>query len=202
MKKILITGFDPFGGETINPSYEAIIHMKSFKDVDILKLCVPTEFYRSSQIVIDAIHDFNPDYVLLIGQAGNARHILIERVAINIDDARIPDNNHIQPIDHPISLFGPTAYFSTLPIKKLKDALNQKNVPAEISNSAGTYVCNHLMYSVLHEIKQRDLNIKAGFIHVPFTESQVELRPTAHYLPLDVIVLGLEIIIETLINQE
>jgi pyroglutamyl-peptidase len=198
MKKVLITGFNPFGGEAVNPSYEAIKAMKSFKEIEVHKLCVPTEFYHSSQVVIDYIHQIHPDFVIMVGQAGNTRHLLIERVAINIDDAKIPDNKNVQPIDHPISIFGPTAYFSSLPIKQLKESLNFHNVPAEISNSAGTYVCNHLMYSVLHEISQRNLHIKAGFIHVPFIESQVELRPNAHFLPIDVITLGLEVVIETL----
>jgi pyroglutamyl-peptidase len=198
MKRVLITGFDPFDGETINPSFEAILTMKSFKNIEVHKLCVPTEFYHSSKIVIDAIHQLKPDYVIMVGQAGNSKTLLIERVAINIDDAKIPDNRNVQPIDHPISVFGPNAYFSTLPIKFLKESLNLHNVPAEISNSAGTYVCNHLMYSVLHEISQRNLNIKAGFIHVPFVESQIELRPNSHFLPIDVITLGLEVMIDTL----
>ena len=203
MKKVLITGFEPFGGEHINPSYEAIKNInRGHLDCELFILEVPTEFYNSSKIVIEAIHKINPDVIILVGQAGGRKEISVERISVNIDDANIPDNRGIKPIDNPISLFGESAYFSSLPVKKIVGELTKNFIPAGVSNSAGTYVCNHLLYSVLHEIKERDLHhIQAGFIHVPFIPEQTVNKQNLFSLDLEVITKALEIIINTSIQS-
>ncbi len=197
MKKVLITGFAPFDGEQLNPSYEAIksIDLKSLP-CELMRMEVPTEFYVSANQVIDTIHIFHPDVIILVGQAGGRKEISVERVAINIDDASIPDNRGMKPIDHEISVFGQPAYFSTLPIKRIVKVLQDHGFPANVSNSAGTYVCNHLMYSVLHELSMNNpYSAIAGFIHVPYTTSQVKDKPHAFSLELDTIRKALELII-------
>ena len=202
MKKVLITGFEPFGGELINPSYEAIKNInRSHLNCELFILEVPTEFYTSSKLLIESIHNIEPDVVILVGQAGGRKEISIERIAINIDDSNIPDNRGIKPIDNQISIFGESAYFSTLPIKKILDSLKKEFIPAGISNSAGTYVCNHLMYSVLHELKDRNLDhVQAGFIHVPYIPEQIYNKQNLFSLDLDIITKALEIIIQTTLN--
>ncbi|MDO9628793.1 MAG: pyroglutamyl-peptidase I [Acholeplasmataceae bacterium] len=199
MKKVLITGFEPFGGEVINPSYEAIKNInRGNLDCELFILEVPTEFYVCSRIVIESIKKINPDIVILVGQAGGRKEISVERVAINLDDTNIPDNRGIKPIDNPISLFGESAYFSTLPIKRIVDELKKNYIPAGISNSAGTYVCNHLMYCVLHELKDKEFDhIQAGFIHVPYVLEQTKNKQNIFSLDLNVISNALEIIIQT-----
>lgn len=203
MKKVLITGFEPFGGELINPSFEAIKNInRSALDCELFILEVPTEFYNSSKIVIESMHKIEPDIVILVGQAGGRKEISIERVAINIDDSNMPDNLGIKPIDNPISIFGESTYFSSLPIKKIVSELKKNFIPAAVSNSAGTYVCNHLMYSVLHELKDRDLHqVLAGFIHVPYIPEQTINKQNLFSLDLDIITKALEIIIITSLNQ-
>lgn len=200
MKRILITGFEPFGGETINPSYEAIKKMNTHHLLcDIHMLELPVAFYDSSRIIIDKIHDLKPDVIVMVGQAGGRKEISIERVAINIDDSMTPDNKGVTPIDDPISIFGPHAYFSTLPIKSLLTSLKNANIPCHISNSAGTYVCNHIFYSVMHELdQQKNKNVMAGFIHVPYVTSQVLNKPDLFSLDQRVITQALEIIIQTI----
>ena len=202
MKKVLITGFEPFGGEQINPSYEAIKNInRSHLNCELFILEVPTEFYNSSKIVIETMHKIEPDVIILVGQAGGRKEISIERVAINIDDSNIGDNRGIKPIDNVISIFGENAYFSTLPIKTIVEKLRNNYIPAGISNSAGTYVCNHLMYNVLHELKERGLHqVQAGFIHVPYIPEQTINKQNLFSLDLNVITKALEIIIETTLN--
>lgn len=171
---ILITGFEPFDGQTINPSIEILNRIQNnYNHVYIYKLIVPTVFNESIEVVCKKVDEIHPDIVLMLGQAGGRKEISIERVAINIDDANIPDNRGIKPIDSVIMKNGQPAYFSSLPIKKMMNILRENNLPAQISNSAGTYVCNHLMYGVLNHIDSKKLNILAGFVHVPFIHEQV-----------------------------
>jgi len=190
--KILITGFEPFDGQSINPALEIL---KRFKDnygsITILKLDVPTVFNQSIEKVCLAIDTWSPDVVLMLGQAGGRKEISIERVSINIDDANIPDNRGIKPLDRIIREDGEPAYFSSLPVKKIIEALKENNIPAGISNSAGTYVCNHLMYGVLHHIHVKHLDIKAGFIHVPFIHEQV-LNKDVFSMSIDDLLRGIE----------
>ena len=176
--KILVTAFDPFGGESINPALEAVKLMKDKIDgAEIVKLEIPTVFRKSIDKVAEAILKEDPDVVLSIGQAGGRFEVTPERVAINVDDARIPDNEGNQPIDVPIYEDGAPAYFTTLPVKAMVEAIRSAGLPSSLSNSAGTFVCNHIMYGVLYQIEKMGKNIRAGFIHVPFIPEQVARRP-------------------------
>ena len=176
--KLLLTAFDPFGGAAINPALEAVkLVPEKIGTVEIIKLTVPTVFHKSVDLTVEAIEAHRPDAVLCIGQAGGRCELTPERIAINLDDARIPDNAGAQPIDSPICPEGPAAYFSTLPIKAMAAAIRQAGLPASVSNTAGTFVCNHLMYGVLHHLAVHHPNTKGGFMHVPFAPSQVTDRP-------------------------
>ena len=151
--EVLVTGFDPFEDEPINPSWEAVRRLPDkVEDAEIIKLQVPTVFGRVADVVRDAIVEHDPDVIVGVGQAGGRFAVSPERVAINVDDGRIPDNEGYQPIDTPIRPDGPTAYFSTLPVKAMVTAMRNAGIPAVVSNTAGTYVCNHLMYQVLYLI--------------------------------------------------
>ena len=172
--KILITAFDPFGGETVNPAFEALNRLPDVIDgAEIVKLQVPTLFKASIKMVTRAIDEIKPQACLSIGQAGGRCDITVERVAINVDDGRIPDNAGFQPVDEPVDPAGLNAYFATLPVKAIVEGIRQQGIPASVSNSAGTYVCNHLMYGVLNHIYQNKLTMRAGFIHIPFLPEQV-----------------------------
>ena len=199
--KILLTAFTPFDGESINPALEA---MKILPDkigkLKVLKLEIPTVFGKSARLVLEAIEQEKPDCVLSIGQAGGRAEITPERIAINIDDARIPDNEGNRPVDWPIVPDGGNAYFSNLPIKAMVEAMKKEEIPASVSNSAGTYVCNHLMYSVLYYIKKNALPIKAGFIHVPYIPEQTVNKKDKPSMSLEEIVRGLEAAIRVIDN--
>lgn len=145
--KILVTGFDPFGTDTMNPAIEAVKRLPdTVNGADIIKLEIPTVFGKSAEVVRQAMTEHDVDYVLNIGQAGGRFDMTPERVAINLDDARIADNEGNQPIDVPIKADGEAAYFSQLPIKAMVTAMKEAGIPASVSNSAGTFVCNHIMY--------------------------------------------------------
>lgn len=172
--KILITGFEPFGGEPVNPSWEAVRRLPvEIAGAEVIKLQIPTVFGRSADVVRSAIVEHDPDVVVSVGQAGGRFMVHPERVAINIDDGRIEDNDGYQPIDTPIRTDGAPAYFSTLPIKAMVTAMRKAGVPAEVSNTAGTYVCNHIMYQVLYLIDREFPGKRGGFIHVPYATEQV-----------------------------
>lgn len=163
--KILLTGFEPFGGNERNISWNIVASAPQFEDCEIVKLRLPVSFKRASKFVIDAIKTEHPDVVLMFGQS-KREGINVERVAINISDAAKPDNDGYVPVDEIIEKKGASAYFSTLPIKKIVVALQANGLDAKVSNSAGTYVCNCLCYEVLHYIQQNSLPILAGFIHI------------------------------------
>ncbi len=192
--KILLTGFDPFGGETINPAWEAVKMVQNqIDDIEIVKLKVPTVFYKSIAKVAEVLEREKPDAVLCIGQAGGRYDLTLERVAININDARIPDNEGQQPIDIPVFEDGAAAYFSTLPVKAMVKAIRHAGVPASVSNTAGTFVCNHLMYGVLYTLEKKYPGVRGGFMHVPFITSQIVHRfPSAPSLSIEDIVKGIE----------
>ena len=231
MKKLLLTAFTPFDGERINPALEAVKLVKDkIGNLEIVKLEVPTVFGKSIETVREAIEREKPDFVLSIGQAGGRAEITPERVAINLDDARIPDNEGNQPIDEPIFPDGENAYFSTLPVKAMVEAIRKEGLPSSLSNSAGTYVCNHLMYGVLYFIhneycshsmqylrdnntqyksssllfseEERSSVVKAGFIHVPYIPEQVKDKKEMPALPLSDIVRGLEAAIQAIEEHE
>ena len=197
--KLLLTAFEPFGGETINPAQEAVkLLPEQLGSVTIVKCDVPTVFGKSVEIVTDAIALHRPDAVLCIGQAGGRGSLTPERVAINLDDASIPDNAGNQPVDRIICSNGPSAYFSTLPVKAMVSAIRDAGLPANISYTAGTYVCNHLMYGVLYTINKSYPNIKGGFMHVPFITEQVMNKKNMPSLTLDQIVTGIEAAIKAI----
>jgi pyroglutamyl-peptidase len=201
--KLLITGFEPFGEDTVNPSYEVIRGISDkFKNDHIEIMQVPVVFRQSVEVVVEKIDELNPDVVLMFGQAGGRYDITIERIAINIDDAKIPDNSGMQPIDETIDAEGGAAYFATIPIKAITEGIKAVNVPASISNSAGTYVCNHLMYGVLRHIDKSKLNIKAGFIHIPFLMEQTLNRPNTPAMDLNTMIRAAEKAIEVIITTE
>jgi pyroglutamyl-peptidase len=173
--KLLITGFDPFNQQVINPTQLIIERLpKNFKNITIIPVLLPTIRFVSTEKLIHSIEKCNPDVVLMLGQAGGIDGFHIERVAINIDDFRIKDNNQNQPIDEPIHVEGEAAYFTTLPIKKMAHALQQADFKATLSNSAGTFVCNHVFYGCAHYIKSTKSSTLYGFIHVPFETSQTD----------------------------
>lgn len=202
MKKLLLTAFTPFDGERINPALEAVKLVKDkIGNLKIIKLEVPTVFGKSIDTVREAIERERPDFVLSIGQAGGRAEITPERVAINLDDARIPDNEGNQPIDEPIFSDGENAYFSTLPVKAMVEAIRKEGLPSSLSNTAGTYVCNHLMYGVLYYLDKRP-RMKAGFIHVPYIPEQVKDKKDMPALPLSDIVRGLEAAIQAVEENE
>jgi pyroglutamyl-peptidase I len=190
--KLLLTAFTPFDGEKINPALEAVKLVKDkIGNLLIVNLEVPTVFGKSIDTVREAIEREKPDFVLSIGQAGGRAEITPERVAINLNDARIPDNEGNQPIDEPVFPDGENAYFSTLPVKAMVEAIRKEGLPSSLSNSAGTYVCNHLMYGVLYYLDKRPV-IKAGFIHVPYIPEQTKNKKEMPALELSEIVRGLE----------
>jgi pyroglutamyl-peptidase len=171
---VLVTGFEPFGGEATNPSWEICRMLPaSIAGLRVEKLRVPCEFRRAIEVACKAIERHEPDLVVCLGQAGGRSRLGVERVAINVDDARAPDNAGKQPIDEPIAAEGPPACFATLPVKAMVAGMRAAGIPAELSNSAGTYVCNHLMYGVLHFLAATGRTSRAGFIHVPYAEEQV-----------------------------
>lgn len=192
--KLLLTAFDPFGDDLINPALEAVKKVAlQIGDVQIVKLEVPTVFEKSVELVMQAVKRENPDAVLCIGQAGGRSELTPERVAININDAHIQDNAGNQPIDTPVYADGEAAYFSTLPVKAMVRAIREKGLPSSLSNTAGTFVCNHLMYGLLYHLNKEYPHIKGGFMHVPFIPSQVVHRQTpSPSMNLQDIILGIE----------
>lgn len=199
--KILVTGFDPFGGEKINPALEAVKGLAdTIKGAEIKKLEIPTVFNKSAEVVQKAIEEFQPDYVLNIGQAGGRYAISPERVAINVDDARIADNEGNQPIDVPIKEDGDAAYFTQLPVKAMVTAIKNAGIPGAVSNTAGTFVCNHIMYQVQYMIHTNFPKIKGGFIHVPYIPEQVVNKPGQPAMSLSDMTKGLTAAIEAVVE--
>ncbi len=200
--KIIVTGFDPFGGEKINQSIECVKALPDIEGVELIRLELPTVFKESAKRLNEVINDVKPDAVLSVGQAGGRAGITMERIAINVDDARIPDNISQQPIDEAIQLDGEAAYFTTLPIKRIVKAIREAGISAEVSNSAGTFVCNHIMYQALFAATKADKPFKAGFMHIPFIPEQTTDKPS---LPLEESTKAVQIAIETIrdyINDE
>ena len=193
--KIIVTGFDPFGGETINPSIECVKALPEIEGVELIRLELPTVFKESAKRLNEVINDVKPDAVLSVGQAGGRPGITMERIAINVDDARIPDNISQQPIDETIQTEGEAAYFTTLPIKRIVKAIREAGISAEVSNSAGTFVCNHIMYQSLFAATKADKPFKAGFMHIPFIPEQTTDKPS---LPLEESTRALQIVIKTI----
>lgn len=189
---ILLTGFTPFGNETVNPSWEAVrtLDGQRIGDHVIAARLLPTAFDDARTELARLESELAPDILLGVGQAGGRSKLSIERVAINVQDARIPDNAGAQPIDEPVLSGGPAAYFSTLPIKAMLAAVQAEGVPVEISNTAGTYVCNHVAYLMLHHAAKR-VGARAGFVHIPYLPAQAAALPQAPSMARDDVIRGL-----------
>ncbi|MFC9601754.1 pyroglutamyl-peptidase I [Peribacillus butanolivorans] len=202
-QKVLLTGFEPFGGERVNPSWEAVkqLHGEVIDDVTLVAEQIPTVFGKSVAVMEQLIQQHNPDIVICVGQAGGRLHITPERVAINMDDARIPDNQGNQPIDEPIADKGPVAYWSTIPIKRIVENMKESNIPASISHTAGTFVCNHIFYGLMDYITRTSSSIRGGFIHIPFIPEQT-INKEAPSLSLETIVKGIKIAAVTAAKYE
>ncbi len=202
--KVMVTGFDPFGGESINPAYEAVkLLPDEIAGATVVKLEVPTVFQKSIHALDQAMEEEQPNLVLCVGQAGGRFDLTIERVAINVDDARIADNEGNQPIDEPIFADGQPAYFSNLPIKAMVQNVRTKNLTASVSNTAGTFVCNHLMYGLLHMIDRKYEGVRGGFVHVPYIVEQVVEKRNMPSMSVENIAKGLEAMIEAaVLNTE
>jgi len=202
MKKILVTAFDPFGGEKINPALSAVMLLPDeVHEVGIIKQELPTIYGKSFDVLLPIIEREQPDAVISVGQAGGRSNISVERIAINIDDATTPDNDGIVRTDQQIIENGPAAYFSTLPIKAITHNLHKAEIPASVSNTAGTFVCNHIMYSVLHYAATKQPKMKVGFVHVPYLPVQTLTKPTTPSMSLENIVAGLKLIMQATVKS-
>ena len=200
--KILVTGFDPFGGETVNPASETVKRLPdSVAGAEIIKLEIPTVCHKSLRVIDEAIAEHDPDVVLSIGQAGGRPDITVERIGINMDDCRIPDNEGNQIIDEPVFPEGPAAYFATVPIKAMVQRIQDREIPASVSNTAGTFVCNHVLYGVCHMIAVKYPGKRSGFIHIPFLPRQVvdkkNMPSMSQEMMVEAISAAIEAIVET-----
>ena len=199
--KILLTGFDPFGGESINPAWEAVKRVKAPAGAELIRLEVPTVFGSSITTVLTSMRLHRPDVVVCVGQAAGRSEITPERVAINIADASIPDNEGNRPCDAPIYPDGENACFSTLPVKAMVEAIKAAGLPASLSNTAVTFVCNQLMYGLLYHISREFPGMGGGFINVPcIPEQAARMEKPVPSLPLPEIVRGLEAALSALVE--
>ena len=202
--KVLITGFDPFGGESVNPAFEAVkLLPETIAGAEVIKLEIPTVYDKAGEAVEAGIIKHNPDVVICVGQAGGRSSIMVEKVAINLAEARIPDNEGKQPMDRPLREDGENAYFTNLPCKAIVKEIREAGIPAHISYTAGTFVCNDVMYSLLYMIDKKYNNIRGGFIHVPYAMSQVVEKPIGTCaMSLETIAKGLELSIKAIVENK
>ncbi|MCF3649473.1 pyroglutamyl-peptidase I [Synoicihabitans lomoniglobus] len=175
-RSVLVTGFEPFGGAKTNPSADlvAALQGQTIRGRVIASATLPVEFGTSRRMLARALREVQPELVICFGLAGNRTAFSLERIAVNIDDARIPDNAGQQPVDTPILQRGPAAYWSTLPVKAMAKALRDADIPAEVSQTAGTYVCNHVFYGLMSLLRRRP-GVRGGFIHVPLPRAAFDL---------------------------
>jgi pyroglutamyl-peptidase len=202
--KILVSGFDPFGGDKLNPAYEAVkLIPTTVAGAEVVTVEIPTVFGKCADVLKAAIDVHKPDAVLCVGQAGGRSVMSIEKVAINLDEARIPDNEKRQPLDTPIKEDGPTAYFSSLPVKAIVQNIKAHGIPSSVSYTAGTFVCNDVMYRLLYMIDREYKHLRGGFIHVPFDTAQVTDRPEGTpSMPVATIAKALEYAIEAIAQHQ
>ena len=195
MKKLLITGFDPFGGEQINPSWEAVKALPDrIGDYHITKMEIPTVFGTAARMVIDQAKELVPDVIISVGQAGGRKAVTPEVIGINLREAGIPDNAGNQPVNTPVVPGGPDAYFSTLPVREMVQSIRTAELPAALSYSAGAFVCNDVLYTLLHHFA--GTGTRVGFIHIPFLPQQATNGQPS--LPLDQITQALALAISAL----
>ncbi len=203
MRTVLITGFEPFDGEAVNPSWEVVSRLDNaiIGGCRVVARQLPCVFGEALIELNAAIDSLSPTLVLSVGQAGGRTDISVERVAINVDDARIPDNRGNQPVDTPIVRNGPAAWFSSLPIKAIVSALRDAGIPASVSQTAGTFVCNHVMYGLLRKLSGMP-EAKGGFIHIPYLPQQAAAHPGAPSMAAETVRQGLELAIATALQVE
>jgi pyroglutamyl-peptidase len=171
MKKLLITGFDPFGGATVNPAWQAVKQLpEQIGEYMLCKLEIPTVFGLAAETVLRQAETFHPDVILCVGQAGGRAAVTPERIAVNIRDAKIADNAGNRPGGERIAEDGPAAYFATVPVKEMAAAMENAGIPGMVSNSAGAFVCNDTLYCLLHHYSGTETRV--GFIHVPYLPEQ------------------------------
>ena len=195
--KALVTGFEPFGGDEVNPSSLAVDKLKKkYGSLSVHTATLPCSFARSTGMLQDAIDKVKPDMVLCVGLAGGRSELCLERVAINVQDARIRDNDGKQPIDKPVVKGGPAAHFATLPIKACVAAMRQAGLAAAVSNTAGTFVCNHILYALMHIASRRRAPLRGGFLHVPYAPEQIARVGTAPSMAVGDVIRGIEIILQ------
>ncbi|MBP2196895.1 pyroglutamyl-peptidase I [Pantoea cypripedii] len=204
MKTVLMTAFEPFEGESINPSWEAVSSFEGrvINGARVVVRQLPVVFSRCGVVLAEALDELQPDRILCIGQAGGRSDITVERVAINVDDARIPDNDGQQPIDQPIVAEGPVAYFSRLPIKAIVAAVREAGIPASVSQTAGTFTCNHVMYRLLHWLETNQSQARGGFIHIPYLPEQAVSHPGAPSMSSASVIQALEIALQVTLSVD
>lgn len=197
MKKVLLTAFEPFGGRATNASREVALALRneSFEGAALEILELPVDWVRAPEMLLEALSRSHPDILILLGEAWNRAALTPERVAINLDDFAIPDNAGHQPREQTILAGGPAAYFSTLPLVAIRAALEREAIPAAISNSAGTYLCNHVFYRAMHHLPPNGGAAQAGFLHVPLLQAESEVPSPG--LPRETVVRGVRVAIET-----
>lgn len=201
--KALVTGFDPFGGDEVNPSSLAVGKLKKhLGDIVVHTAELPTSYARSAEVLRAAIEKAKPDIVLCVGQAGGRTELCLERVAINVQDARIRDNDGKQPIDRPVVADGPAAHFTTLPIKACVAEMRKAGLPAAVSNTAGTFVCNHIFYALMDIAASHPLPMRGGFLHIPYVPDQAARLGGAPSMSVGDIVRGIEIILQVSASRE
>jgi pyroglutamyl-peptidase len=199
--KLLLTGFEPFGGSDVNPSAQIVERLarEGGAGVELVTAVLPVDRYRGPATLIQAVRQSEPDAVLCLGLAGQRPAIAIERVAVNLLDFRIADNNGNQFVDEPIMPDGPAAYFTTLPVRAMHEAALAAGVPAELSLSAGAFLCNQVTYELLHYLAAHQLNIRAGFVHVPYLPEQVtQKRPLLPSMSLATMCRGITAVIQAI----
>lgn len=195
MKKLLITGFDPFGGERINPSWEAVkLLPETIGEYTLTKLQIPTVFGQAAEKVLTAAKELKPDVILSVGQAGGRKAVTPEVIGINLREAGIPDNMGNRPVNTPVIAGGPDACFATVPVREMVKSITSAGLPAALSFSAGAFVCNDVLYTLLHHYRGTDTRV--GFIHVPFLPEQA--KENVPSMALSQIVSGLTAAIEAL----
>ncbi|ADI05125.1 Pyroglutamyl-peptidase I [Streptomyces bingchenggensis BCW-1] len=199
--RVLLTGFEPFGGEAVNPSWQAVSLVAAAPPpgIQVTAARLSCVFGTALDELAAAVEQADPDLVLCVGQAGGRTGISVERVAINVDDARIPDNAGRQPVDEPVVAGGPAAYFAALPVKACVAAVRAAGIPASVSQTAGTFVCNHVFYGLAHLTATRKPALRGGFVHVPYAPEQVVDRAEPS-LPTDTVARALRAIITTAVN--
>jgi len=200
---VLLTGFEPFGGETINPSWEAVRRLDGWAGPGfrVVAGLLPCEFGAARGALEALIERHRPHCLIAVGQAGQRAEISVERIAINVDDARLPDNAGRQPIDEPVVEGAPAAYFATLPIKAIVHRLREAGIPAAVSQTAGTFVCNHVFYAAMHTAAERAQGLRAGFIHVPYLPEQAARHAGAASLGLDLVVQALQLAVQESLHR-